>query len=141
MVLEGACDQSPVELHERDCGGPPDSCLLLHCFSGVQQSRSTHTNRSAGPYGRPQSPETTMTTLASSPLAVHVDDKPNTIEHQELSALPDIKSHDVSPTLTSRYANLSLRATLSMFPMATTYALMAAFNAANDGYCYSIPGA
>jgi len=83
----------------------------------------------------------TMSTPAQSPLATGVDDKPNAVEHHELSALPDIKSSDVPATVTSRYANLSLRATLSTFPMATAYALMAAFNAANDGYCYSIPGA
>jgi hypothetical protein len=81
-----------------------------------------------------------MSALPSPPLASHVDDKVNPVEHHELSALPDIKSNDLSAPVTSRYANLSLRATLSTFPMATAYALMAAFNAANDGYCYSIPG-
>lgn len=69
------------------------------------------------------------------------DDKP-AIEHEEARKGGDhFDTHDAANIGTaSRYAELSLKTTLRSFPMATTYALLAAFNALNDGYCYSIPG-
>ena len=77
------------------------------------------------------------------PIATMSDDKGD-IQHHELPAVihddGDLDKAGVQGPLASKYATMSLKDTLKTFRLTCLYALMAAFNACNDGYCYSIPG-
>lgn len=76
-------------------------------------------------------------------IAAMSDDKGD-IQHHELPAIArddgDLDKAGVQGPLASKYATMSLKDTLKTFRLTCLYALMAAFNACNDGYCYSIPG-
>lgn len=106
------------------CSGPTPTCPTLH-------SPQTTSIMSA--------PAVVAPTTGMAPVILE-DDKHNVIDHldhpQKGEQFDAVNTHG----FTSKYADLSLKATLRSFPMATTYALLAAFNALNDGYCYSIPG-
>ena len=88
-----------------------------------------------------------MSPVKTEPTAIQYDEKLNVNDngdHVELAGLPS--SGIVPPTkfqstrVVSKYSTLTQNQTLRTFKFPVIYSVLAAFNAANDGYCYSIPG-
>ena len=85
----------------------------------------------------------TMSHEKTQNTAVEYEDKPDIVAQDDVAGLPN--TSEAEPKLgtqqaVSRYADLTVLQTLKTFKLAALFGILAAFNAANDGYCYSIPG-
>lgn len=72
-------------------------------------------------------------------MSVDIETKDDIREMELAHAQADAEKPDVN-VIVSPYARLGLSETIRTFKVPIMYGCFAAFNACNDGYCYSIPG-